>query len=101
MAGINEIAAIFTIVGGTLALIQLFAILLRLSRRPRLRIRAETTEVADAFSRAHAEFEPMTLPDVNFQNENRRALSSPATLTIWPQDYGGNGMFVAAWRRKT
>jgi len=21
-------------------------------------------------------------------------------VTIWPQDFGGNGMFVAAWKRK-
>lgn len=44
MPDIYAIAAIFTIVGGTLALIQLFAILSRLNRRPRLRVSVEATK---------------------------------------------------------
>ncbi len=59
--------------------------------------RAETSEVAEAFNRMHPEFAPLALPD--FQS-NGRALPSAATLTIWPQDLGGNGMFVTAWQRK-
>lgn len=57
--------------------------------------RAETTEVADAFTAAHPEFEviPLTNP---FQPE-----AAPVhPLLLWPQDTGGNGMFVAAWRRR-
>jgi 16S rRNA (cytosine967-C5)-methyltransferase len=57
--------------------------------------RAETIEVAEDFSRGHLEFEPMVLP----VEKVSRALTSAATLTFWPQDLGGNGMFVAAWRR--
>jgi hypothetical protein len=39
---LSELAALFTIVGGSLALIQLTAILFRVSRRPRLRVRIGT-----------------------------------------------------------
>lgn len=57
--------------------------------------RAETSEVAEDFSTKCSDFEPMLLPKIN-----GRALTSAATMTIWPQDLGGNGMFVAAWLRK-
>jgi 16S rRNA (cytosine967-C5)-methyltransferase len=58
--------------------------------------RAETFEVAKAFLAAHPEFEPAPFGDP-FQPENPPA----AERLFWPQDTGGNGMFVAAWRRKT
>jgi len=58
--------------------------------------RAETTAVAESFAASHPEFESIVLP----VEKVSRALTSAATLTIWPQDLGGNGMFVAAWRRK-
>ncbi len=58
--------------------------------------RSETTEVAADFnSKFAAEFEPLELP-----GENYGRLPTTATLTIWPQDLGGNGMFIAGWRRK-
>ncbi len=57
--------------------------------------RAETTEVADAFTAQHPEFEP--LPMVNpFAPDS----APSAQLTFWPQQTAGNGMFVAAWRKK-
>jgi 16S rRNA (cytosine967-C5)-methyltransferase len=60
--------------------------------------RAETTEVADDFNaKFAAEFEPMTLQHIP---ESQSLLSSAPTKTIWPQDLGGNGMFVAGWQRK-
>jgi 16S rRNA (cytosine967-C5)-methyltransferase len=112
--------------------------------------RKETSEVAEAFSREHPEFEPLavTLPagetparhSPRFESPNRESAGAPAsapalavrrskaggdagapvhgegspglsgsgvnvpsptpTLTIWPQDWDGNGMFVAAWRRR-
>jgi 16S rRNA (cytosine967-C5)-methyltransferase len=58
--------------------------------------RKETTEVVEDFNGRHTEFEPMILP----VEKVSRTLTSAATVTIWPQDLGGNGMFVAAWRRK-
>lgn len=60
--------------------------------------RAETEEVVQAFNETQSAFEPLALPPL--PNENGRALTSAATLTIWPHNLGGNGMFVAAWRRK-
>lgn len=58
--------------------------------------RKETAEVVEDFSRTHPEFEPMLLP----VEKVSRALPSAAAVTIWPQDLGGNGMFIAGWRRK-
>lgn len=57
--------------------------------------RAETTAVADAFGAAHPEFEPVPLA-----NPFQPARPATAQLHLWPQDTGGNGMFVAAWRRR-
>ncbi len=51
--------------------------------------RAETTEVADAFTTAHPELEPAPVP------------GSPAgRLFLRPEEINANGMFIAAWRRK-
>jgi 16S rRNA (cytosine967-C5)-methyltransferase len=50
--------------------------------------RAETTEVAADFSGRFPNFEPLPLWE------------SGATRFIWPQDLGGNGMFIAGWRRR-
>ena len=61
----------------------------------------ETSEVVDSFRTAHADFEQMVLPTDRLGNENGRALTSAATVTLWPHDFGGNGMFVAAWRKKS
>jgi 16S rRNA (cytosine967-C5)-methyltransferase len=58
--------------------------------------RAETTEVVEDFNAKFAgEFEPMPLPEIY-----DGGLPTAATRTIWPQDLGGNGMFIAGWRRK-
>jgi len=62
--------------------------------------RAETESVVADFNETQTAFEPFHLTLPPEQNKNGRALTSAATLTIWPQDFGGNGMFVAAWRRK-
>jgi 16S rRNA (cytosine967-C5)-methyltransferase len=57
---------------------------------------AETTEVVDDFNaKFAAEFEPMELPAIISGGQH-----NAATKTIWPQDLGGNGMFIAGWRRK-
>lgn len=59
--------------------------------------RAETTEVVEDFrARFAAEFEPLAFPMIP---ESQSLLTSAATLTIWPQDLGGNGMYIAGWRR--
>jgi 16S rRNA (cytosine967-C5)-methyltransferase len=58
--------------------------------------RAETTEVVTDFNAKFApEFELMNLPEI-FSGGQQTA----PTKTIWPQDLGGNGMFIAGWRRK-
>lgn len=57
--------------------------------------RAETTEVADAFTREHPEFQPLPLLNPFAPGKVPRE-----QLTLWPQDAGGNGMFIAAWRRR-
>ena len=57
--------------------------------------RAETEAVTQDFPAAFPDFEPLPLT-------NLFAPILPAThpLWLWPQDTLGNGMFVAAWRRK-
>jgi 16S rRNA (cytosine967-C5)-methyltransferase len=59
--------------------------------------RAETVEVVEAFNASQPEFEPLILPEIKF---NSRTVSGAASLTIWPADLDGNGMFIAGWRRK-
>ena len=62
--------------------------------------RAETVEVVRGFEKTHAEFEPLPLPHLAFPDDNGCALPSAAVVRIWPQQSGGGGMFVAAWRRQ-
>jgi 16S rRNA (cytosine967-C5)-methyltransferase len=63
--------------------------------------RSETESVVKTFNDSQPAFEPLALPD-NFSESESHSLVPPgATMTIWPQDLGGNGMFVAAWRRKS
>jgi len=50
--------------------------------------KAETAGVAKDFTARFPDFEPLVAPDFN------------ASRTIWPQELGGNGMFMAGWRRK-
>jgi 16S rRNA (cytosine967-C5)-methyltransferase len=58
--------------------------------------RAETTEVVEDFNEKFvAEFEPLPLPVIISGGQQ-----TAATKMIWPQDLGGNGMFIAGWRRK-
>jgi 16S rRNA (cytosine967-C5)-methyltransferase len=54
--------------------------------------RQETTDVVNTFSAAHPELEPMPFASLG------RAESS---VFFWPHELDANGMFVAAWRRKT
>ncbi len=58
--------------------------------------RSETTGVVAEFNaRFAADFEPMELP-----GGICGALPTAATVSIWPHDLGGNGMFMAGWQRK-
>jgi len=54
----------------------------------------ETKAVVADFSKRFPEFEPLELGYDGMSGE------PSSELTIWPQDEGGNGMFVAGWRRK-
>ena len=61
--------------------------------------RAETTAVVDDFNgKFESEFEPMPLASLP---ADQSLATSAATKTIWPQELDGNGMFIAAWRRRT
>ena len=58
--------------------------------------RAETVEISDWFTHTFAsEFEPLP-----FTNPFSPQAPSGSPLTLWPNDTGGNGMFIAAWKRK-
>jgi 16S rRNA (cytosine967-C5)-methyltransferase len=56
--------------------------------------RAETVEVAAEFDSLHREFERMQISDP--LRGNARPLFD---LWLQPEDFGGNGLFVAAWRK--
>jgi 16S rRNA (cytosine967-C5)-methyltransferase len=56
--------------------------------------RAETREIVAAFSAAAPDFQVM--PIINPFAPDAPAASE---LCLWPQDCGGHGMFIAAWRR--
>lgn len=68
--------------------------------------RSETTAVADAFTAAHPELEPMPLPTPAdaasaVENEAVPAPTKPSdsTLLLWPHEIDANGMFIAAWKK--
>ena len=50
--------------------------------------RSETTEAVADFNARFPDFEPLEQADFS------------ASQFIWPHDLGGNGMFIAGWRRK-
>jgi len=56
--------------------------------------RAETVEVVDLFEKQFPEYKPVTL-----LNPVKPEAPLAHGLWLWPQDGGGNGMFLAAWRR--
>jgi len=56
---------------------------------------AETTEVAEMFAREFPHFQPLLLPNPLKPGDPARAQQ-----WFWPQECGGSGMFVAAWRRE-
>ena len=53
--------------------------------------RRETTDVASEIGDSHPELTPISL-------DPRSKTQEP--ILLWPQDTGGNGMFIATWRRK-
>ena len=56
--------------------------------------RSETSAVAEQFFVSHPEFALLPLA-----NPFQPLATVAPQLWLWPQDTGGNGMFVAAWRR--
>jgi 16S rRNA (cytosine967-C5)-methyltransferase len=57
--------------------------------------RAETTDIVRAFSAAHPELEPLPLAGLPLN------AGLPTGHFLWPHELDANGMFLAAWRRKT
>lgn len=57
--------------------------------------RAETLEVRDAFEKGRAEFERL-----RWTNPLKEKSPPEEEIWLWPQECGGNGMFVAGWRRR-
>jgi 16S rRNA (cytosine967-C5)-methyltransferase len=55
--------------------------------------RAETIEVTAEFERSVGGFDPLLM-------RNPLTGAEGSQLWMWPQEFGGNGMFVAAWRRR-
>jgi len=57
--------------------------------------RAETDGVAAEFERVFPDFEPHRVHNPYASGE-----ANHAHVWLWPQETGGSGMFIAAWRRK-
>jgi len=57
--------------------------------------RSETVEVVETFAAEHPSFELIPLA-----NPLAPDLPPSLQLWLWPQQFGGNGMFVAAWSRR-
>lgn len=56
--------------------------------------KTETSDVVEWFQKQFPDFEPLA-------TTNPLKEATPASqIWIWPQDSGGNGMFVAVWRKK-
>ena len=60
--------------------------------------REETEDVAHTFTAGFPDFEPLALP-VMAACDDQVERAPAFTQMIWPHEIGGNGMFVAAWRR--
>lgn len=64
--------------------------------------RSETTAVADAFTAAHPDYEPVPV----FENAPPAVLAalnaqpSNSQLFLWPHLLNANGMFLATWKKK-
>lgn len=58
----------------------------------------ETSDVASAFTQAHPELEPITAPAHLVQLLES---DTPGQYWVWPQKLGGNGMFIAGWKRRS
>jgi 16S rRNA (cytosine967-C5)-methyltransferase len=56
--------------------------------------RSETIDVADAFDAEMKDFKPMPCANPLAPDQ-----TPTPRLWLWPQDHGGNGMFIAAWER--
>jgi 16S rRNA (cytosine967-C5)-methyltransferase len=56
--------------------------------------KSETTDVVAAFEKQFPEFKPLAVSNPLQPN----ATASPQ-VWLWPQDTGGNGMFIAAWKK--
>jgi 16S rRNA (cytosine967-C5)-methyltransferase len=56
--------------------------------------KAETLQIAQRFQQARPDFQPL-----RFAHPLDPQAPAAAQLFLWPQDFGGNGMFIAAWTR--
>jgi 16S rRNA (cytosine967-C5)-methyltransferase len=63
---------------------------------------AENESVADAFSRAHPDFEPLPVGDLlDAANvPDAKGLTQANCLRLWPHRHATDGFFAAVWRRK-
>jgi len=60
--------------------------------------RSETIGVVERFQQLHPEMEPLALPVLREEAAKLGVKGQPAQF-VWPQEFHGNGMFVAQWRR--
>jgi 16S rRNA (cytosine967-C5)-methyltransferase len=56
--------------------------------------RPETAAIADAFTAAHPEFEPVPV------FAGAEGALGGNSVTLWPHDFDANGMFIATWKKR-
>ncbi|HET9641926.1 MAG TPA: RsmB/NOP family class I SAM-dependent RNA methyltransferase [Burkholderiaceae bacterium] len=63
---------------------------------------AENEEVAQAFTQAHADFEPADAAEVLAKSQvaDARSLAAGGYLRMWPHRHGSDGFFAAIWNKK-
>ncbi|MEO7938515.1 MAG: RsmB/NOP family class I SAM-dependent RNA methyltransferase [Burkholderiaceae bacterium] len=71
-------------------------------------LRQENEDIADGFSTAHADFEPLRVSDVLLdlkveQSETlcQVGLNGASYLRLWPHQHRTDGFFAAIWQRKS
>jgi 16S rRNA (cytosine967-C5)-methyltransferase len=57
--------------------------------------RSETAEVVHRFQNLNPDFTAFPIRNPLTERE-----ASNSTISLWPQDFGGNGMFIAGWVRR-
>ncbi len=65
-------------------------------------LRAENEDIANAFSAAHPDFEPVDVAQILARQQvaDAEQLTRDGCLRLWPHRHGTDGFFAAVWQRR-